>query len=96
MACVYCRIEISETVCQVCKVIESQSTRFCKQCGAPLDDPNWLGRFCHICNVMYETVRASRWLSQAQLNWIHENFALARRKRALLGRPSDGQGPTAV
>jgi predicted amidophosphoribosyltransferase len=93
MACRYCKIDIPETVCQVCKAIEAQSPRICGHCRAPLDDPNWLGRFCHVCNAMYESVRSSRWLSLAQFEWVHENFALARRKRALLGRPWQGQEP---
>ena len=95
MACLYCQIQTSGTICRVCEVIESQNLRLCKECGAPLDDPQWMGRFCHVCNAMYETVRSSRWLSQAQADWIHENFALARRKRALLGHPAENQGPVA-
>ena len=90
MACRYCQIEIPETVCQVCKALEAQILSMCKECGAPLDDPNWLGRFCHVCNAMYETVRCNRWLSSAQTEWIHENFALARHKRALRGQTGPG------
>ena len=90
MPCQYCQIEIPKAVCQVCKAIQAQTTRICKQCEAPLDDPNWLGRFCHVCNSMYESVRSNRWLSQSQTEWIHENFALARRKRALLGQSVPG------
>jgi len=90
MACRICRIEIPENLCQLCQAIETQIPSTCKECGAPLDDPNWLGRFCHVCNSMYETVRASRWLSLAQAEWIHENFEMARRKRALLGQTVPG------
>ena len=95
MACRYCQIEIPGSVCQVCEAIESQVPSLCKECGAPLDDPKWLGRFCHVCNTMYETVRSSRWLNSAQLAWIHENFERARQKRALLGQtaPRSPEGP---
>jgi hypothetical protein len=96
MACQICQIEIPETLCQVCRAIEAQTPATCKECGAPLDDPQWMGRFCHVCNSMYEVIRASRWLSMAQTEWIHENFALARRKRVLLGQTAPGlpAGPT--
>lgn len=93
MACRFCQIESPESICRVCAALESQAPRICKECGAPLDDPNWLGRFCHVCNAMYEAVRASRWLCAAQMDWIHENFELARRKQALLGSRPDAPEP---
>ncbi|HWP85648.1 MAG TPA: hypothetical protein VNN17_10690 [Terriglobia bacterium] len=93
MACRNCQLDTPKNLCQVCEAIEALVPRVCKQCGAPLDDPNWLGRFCHVCNTLYEVVRASQWFSQAQAEWVHENFELARRKRALLGQPTQGAGP---
>ncbi len=85
MTCRICRVPTTENTCNVCNTFERAPRRFCAECHAPLDDPGWLGRFCRLCNSMYETVRANRWLNRAQADWIHENFQLARNKRSLLG-----------
>ena len=85
-----CNLAIPETVWRTSRSLVA-APRWCKECSAPLDDPNWLGPFCHVCNTLFETVRSSRWLTAAQTDWVEENDALAQRKRDLLGTPAEEQ-----
>ena len=88
MACLQCRLEIPETLCQVCGYLDQGSfpelPEICVQCGAPIVGPAKEKDLCHVCSALLEIVRESVWFICAQAEWEQENIRLAHLKRELL------------
>ena len=89
MAWQHCKTEMVGIVLETKERSSSPAQPQCKQCGAPLAAEQCSRPFCHVCNTMFESVRSSHWLRAAQAQWVEENYALAQKKRALLGIPGN-------
>ena len=88
MACLHCRLEIPETLCQVCGYLEHgrfpELPAICVHCGAPIVSPADETDLCHVCSVLLETVRGWGWFVLAHVAWEQENIRLADLKREFL------------
>lgn len=88
MACLHCRLEIPETLCQVCGYLEQgrypELPSICVACGAPISGAANDKDLCRVCSALFEIVTARAWFICAQAEWEQENIRLANRKRELL------------
>jgi hypothetical protein len=88
MACRHCRLEIPESLCQVCSYLEQEKflelPAICVACGAPIAIRADLKDLCHVCRALLEVVNESGWFKLAHDEWEQENTRLANLKRELL------------
>ena len=88
MACPHCRLEIPETLCQVCGYLDQGSfpelTEICVHYGAPIAGPADLRDLCHVCSALLEIAVKRGWFILAHNAWERENIRLADLKRELL------------
>ena len=88
MACLHCRLEIPEALCQVCGYLDQgkypELPAICVHCGAPLAGRADIKDLCHVCSALLEITVQRAWFILAHNEWERENIRLADMKRELL------------